>query len=382
MPAPLPNGRPDQAAHFVRLIMSQIPESVAKSIGSDEYNDRIAEAARLSAQASDPALSADLRAAARLKVRKVLEAQPRDVTRRQHRELIAKAAAAKPEQAGRLRRQAEQLIEERHPVAPPRTAARVAKAASDEPIPVFDSQGNLLGICKPSALTPLAGATQVSPSDDSSQTLVAKAVEAAGFSIVYDSGFRPHLARARNVEWPGRVAKETADEVNARFQRKASGKMLAGDDDGDDKGYGPGAASPEEQARRGSVRAGGTTGLGPKRKDPKQRALPGDVPDRVVVKAAGPFKTVGEANWERRLTRIWKATGRDLSKPHAYARNPHSSAGSCVCGAPAGYRTHTGAAPGVPVLASVRKAAAWWTPKSGDLTAVDQWLAAQRRRSR
>ena len=74
---------------------------------------------------------------------------------------------------------------------------------------------------------------------------------------------------------------------------------------GDDTGYGTGAASAEDQARRGTVRAGGTTGMGRPRTtgpsqslpgDGPQQALSGDMADRQVVKALGPQWT-GVHDW-------------------------------------------------------------------------------------
>ena len=41
-------------------------------------------------------------------------------------------------------------------------------------------------------------------------------------------------------------------------------------------------------------------------------------------------------------------------KPHVYARDVHSGAGNCVCGAALGDRRHTEAAPGVPVPDGMR----------------------------
>lgn len=41
-------------------------------------------------------------------------------------------------------------------------------------------------------------------------------------------------------------------------------------------------------------------------------------------------------------------------KPHVYARDVHSGAGNCVCGAALGDRRHVQAAPGVPVPDEMR----------------------------
>ena len=69
-------------------------------------------------QAKDPALSPELRKAASIRAQAVLHAQPRQATRQQHADLIRKAAAAPPAQAAAMRRKAERLIEEDHPIAP------------------------------------------------------------------------------------------------------------------------------------------------------------------------------------------------------------------------------------------------------------------------
>lgn len=41
--------------YIARLLISQVPEAIRKSIGPAELNDRLVEAARLSVQARDPA---------------------------------------------------------------------------------------------------------------------------------------------------------------------------------------------------------------------------------------------------------------------------------------------------------------------------------------
>ncbi|HET6192243.1 MAG TPA: hypothetical protein VFE59_35195 [Trebonia sp.] len=60
--------------------------------------------------------------------------------------------------ANMVREHARQLLED-HPVAPRRSAAvRKAKAkAEDEPVPVFDADGNLVGIVDAADITPVAG---------------------------------------------------------------------------------------------------------------------------------------------------------------------------------------------------------------------------------
>lgn len=211
MPQPPP--RPSQAERAAQLLLHAIPADIRKSLDSTELNDRVREMIRLSAQAQDPALAAPLRQAAKMRARAVAEAQPRAITERQHRELIAKAAAApSTAQADAIRRQARELIEERHPVAPRVVAtAAVAKAAADRvarraaaakqkgkpgkpvrvygaggrligvadsraivtkadgktepPVPVFDADGNLIGVCDASDIQRVAGAGQPAPAD-------------------------------------------------------------------------------------------------------------------------------------------------------------------------------------------------------------------------
>lgn len=44
----------------------------------------------------------------------------------------------------------------------------------------------------------------------------------------------------------------------------------------------------------------------------------------------------------------------DYGRPHVYARDVHSGAGNCVCGAHLGHRRHVQAAPGVDVPDALR----------------------------
>ncbi len=60
--------------------------------------------------------------------------------------------------------------------------------------------------------------------------------------------------------------------------------------------------------------------------------------------------------------------GRQYFEPHVYARDVHSGAGNCVCGADLGSRRHTQAAPGVPVPTSRR------SPDMGGPTGTDRTL--------
>jgi hypothetical protein len=271
MPAP-PNRRPDTAAHFAQLLASRIPDAVAKSLSPGEYNDRLVEAVRLSAQAADPALSADLRKAAKIRAQAVLCAQPRDVTTRQHRELIAKAATAPPAQAAAIRRKAEELIEELHPMAPRRgTVAKAKKAPGPDVTPVYNEHGQLIGIVDTDKITPLGGGRK--PADPQQAAAAAPAgAPAAGQPVaksatcvtVWDQHGRAYMTRRTAI------------------RKTASPRPL---EDGEDP-LAP--LDPAAQARnRGPVRAGGTTGLGKPRAGAPATSLPGEVPDRIVVKAAG-----------------------------------------------------------------------------------------------
>lgn len=196
--------------YIARLLVSQVPEQVRKSISTGELNDRLVEAARLSVQARDPALSAELRKAASLRAQAVLRAQPRAATRAQHSALVAKAAVVPPAQAAALRRKADRLIEEEHPVAPDR-AVRKAKAAADEkPVPVFDAAGNLIGIVDPADITPVAGTgggaagkTAPAPAPAPAAAPVAK----SGQVVVYDQWRRRYVTDRRNVRTHARRAR-------------------------------------------------------------------------------------------------------------------------------------------------------------------------------
>lgn len=236
--------------HLARLLAAMVPDEVAKSITSAEYNDRIVEAARLGAQANDLALSPALRQAAKLRSQAVLRAQPRAITERQHGELIAKAATVRnPFQADAIRRQADRLLEEQQPVAPRRgTDARLdairqahrgrvpvgkAKADKEPPVPVFDADGNLVGVVEADAIQPVTGAgkkTDAPPAPAPAQPAghaaapaqpVAKAIKALGpeWTGVHDyAGALVGAVRRSNITRelpPGRVAKSQMAESHA-----------------------------------------------------------------------------------------------------------------------------------------------------------------------
>jgi hypothetical protein len=365
----MPPSPPYDPRHMARLLASMVPDDIAKSIDSAEFHDRIVEAARLSAQAADGSLSPALRQAAKLRAQAVLRAQPRLATRRQHAELIAKASAARdPRQAEAIRRQADRLIEEQHPMAPRAGAALQKAKASEpaEPVPVFDANGTLIGICDPDDIQPVAGA-QATPSAPAAE---AGAPVTKGTRLsVWDGYGRRYVTTRAKIRKTDRPRPGVYDD----------GPLYAVL--GHDTGYGTGIAAPEVQARnKGPGNAGGTTGLGQPRRAGQQRALPGDALGRQVIKtgaspAPGRVRTLGEAARERRLARIQKATGQDLTLPHRYARNPFSAGQHCLCEAPAGHATHVQAVPGMPA----RIAKSSWSPGLAN-QATEQWLAARRRR--
>jgi hypothetical protein len=308
---------------------------------------------------------------------------------KEFRALIAKAdALGGGDQAEMLRLRAKRQVEEEHPIAPHRGAeARleeirqahrgrvlVGKAKTDDPVPVFDQAGNLVGVCDPDDITPLgtsggkaapppppppaaaASGADVPPADPGAGEAVAKAVSRCQV-VVWDQAGKPYATDRRSISTS--VSKAVGDdlvtvtEANGRTYQ-VSRVVLQ---------------SPEEQARdTGPVNAGGTTGMGLPRSTGPAAALPGDgpqarlrddVPGRQVVKASSiglPYRTLGENARERRLARTQKATGRDLSQQHLYERNPHSPEGHCICEAPAGHRVHPWAEPGA---RQVAKSAGW-----------------------
>jgi hypothetical protein len=269
MPAPDPD-------YAMRFLLSRIPDQIRKSLSTDELSDRLVEATRLSQQASDPALSADLRKAARIRGQAVLTAQPREVTRQQHAALIAKAATVKGRfQADAIRREADRLIEEKHPIAPPRRTVAKAKpkVTDDDLVPVYDGNGNLVGVVHQADITPLGSKDRgdAAPrSDEDAQ--VAKALPV----VVYDGAGRAYQVNPYRIIQPVRKAAPGKVDV---FDKQ--GRLLGGVD--------PDVIeTPEEQARStGPVKAGGTTGMGqPRQGGAPQRQLPGDVSDRTVIKAA------------------------------------------------------------------------------------------------
>ncbi len=235
--------------------------------------------------------------------------------------MIAKAAAMPAGfRASMVQEHARRLLED-HPIAPRRGAA-VAKAKAaekDPPVPVFDADGNLIGVCEVGDIMPVAG------KQPTAQAPAATAPAADGQPV----------AKGRQVSvWDQRGQRYVTAPGNVRVGlRKAAAEDFVTVYDSAGRPYKvPRAAlrTPEEQARdTGPVNVGGTTGLGQPRKtgpaaalpaDGPQQALPGAVPGRQVIKAAptGPrgVTTLGDVARERRLARIAKATGQDLTRPH------------------------------------------------------------------
>lgn len=149
-----------------------IPEAVLGKITDDELRDRFAYAAQLTAQANRTGGREGARLIA--KAREAMVAQPRAVTEREVKALVAKASAAgNGHQADVLRQRANALLEEhppapRHPAAPAasgdrrndaasavlKSLVRKAPKGSAAPlVPVYDGNGKLLGVVDPDSLT-------------------------------------------------------------------------------------------------------------------------------------------------------------------------------------------------------------------------------------
>jgi hypothetical protein len=145
-----------------------VPADIRAKIPQAELLDRL-EAARELVAKSQTASDATLRRGYSQLARAILGAQPRAVTERQHRELLAKAAGTSPALAETIRRQAAELLE-RHPVAPRRAdSERVAKAAAETPggyVAVYDAAGQLVGLVDPAKIQPVSQPKP--PGDDTS----------------------------------------------------------------------------------------------------------------------------------------------------------------------------------------------------------------------
>jgi hypothetical protein len=280
--------------HYANLWLSLVPEDVRKSITPAELNDRVIEAARLSKRAADLTLRKEDREEARSRAQQVMRAAPRAETERLVAEKISKAAQlGDSAQAGMLRRQARDLLDQ-NPPAPRRDAAvRKAEAVADEmPVPVFDADGNLLGVVDQDDITLVAGsgggskAAQVPGGTGAAGAAAAaqdpaldgQVVKALGSRmIVRDQFGRRYLTERRSIRTASSetVRKALDDDsvtlydVGGRAYRVSRSAIQ----------------SPAQQARdTGPVNAGGTTGMGQTRKTGPAGALPGDT-DRAVVKS-------------------------------------------------------------------------------------------------
>lgn len=324
--------------HMASLYLSRIPVEVRKCISGAEAADRAIEAMRLSNLAADLSLSSETRQGYRDSAQAVLAARPRGVVAKEAAALVAKAAAiGGGAQAEQLRRQA-RLLEEEHPVAPRGGAdarldeirhrhrgrvqvGKAKKADKDPPVPVFDADGNLIGVVDADEIMPVAGAGKKAdgvappaqaqaPAGNGQQAAggaapdapVAKAAD--GRVFVWDQFGRRHVTRQSSIR--RRVAK-AGDDDDMMVLYDAAGHPYSV----------PRSAvqSAEAQARsRGPVSAGGTTGMGQPRTTGPAAALPGDGPqerrpggvaDRTVVKA-GAAGWVDVHDWTGRLVGIVK----------------------------------------------------------------------------
>lgn len=250
MPLP-PPARQTASDHQARLLLGLLGDD-AKKGGTAAINARLAEARRLGAQAGDVSLDPELRRAAKARAAAVL--------------------------AGDV------------PVSVPWTpAAAIAKAtASRQPLACCDSRGRLYGVCDPRAVSAaVAGRVRKSagtPIYDANGTLLG-GVDPSLITpvIVKASEIRKAVRKARKA---AKKARKSSAAVRAAYERKAAGKALPGDRDGDDHGWGTNSASPAVQARnRGPVDDGGTTGFGLPRRGGGQWHLPGDAAGRAIVKS-------------------------------------------------------------------------------------------------
>jgi hypothetical protein len=398
--------------HYAELWLSLVPHEVRKSITAAELNDRIIEAGRLSKKASDLTLRKEDREEARARAQQVMRAAPRSETERLVAAKVVKAAQlGNSPQADMLRRQAQDLLDQNPPA--PRRDAAVRKAEADKEemlVPVFDEAGTLIGICDAEDITPLDGqqtGTPPPPAEDPAAAPAQPPAQAgqpvakrSGLQVVVqDQRGRQYRVDRRNIRES--AVRKAGDGGRITYRDRGDGKADVLDATGRligtispqggfvQQGYAgeQQILNPAAQARNtGPVRAGGTTGMGQPRTTGPAAALPadgpqaglrGDVPGRTVVKASSlglPYRTVGEAARERRLARIEKAAGQDLSRPHVYARNPYSPEAHCICEAPSGHGVHPYAAPRVRQVAKSTS----WAPGLMN-RATDQWLAAQRR---
>lgn len=272
--------------HYAQLWLSLVPDEVRKSITPAELNDRVLEADRLSKKAADLNLGKEDREEARARAQQVMRAAPRAETERLVAAKVAKAAQlGNSPQADMLRRQAQDLLKQNPPA--PRRDAAVRKAEADiaEMVPVFDQNGQLIGIADPGDITPVRGSkTNPTPEENAQDEQTAENVaKATGMVAVYDAAGRPYLTYQRQIRKAAAQSGElvTVTDSSGRSYRVPRSFLQ----------------SPEVQARNtGPVSAGGTTGLGQPRATGPAAALPGDGPqaklpgdlDRTVIKALNP----------------------------------------------------------------------------------------------
>lgn len=167
------------------MIPSLIPPDVLKKISQEELLDRLVEARKLTERAraaSSPTISKGLGEMAR----DLLAAAPREETAREVKALLTKAAlVGDAVTADSLRARAARL-EADNPAAPsrlpPQPVRAVRKTKEDPPVPVYDADGNLVGLVDPDKITPVAGASApgAAPAETpASPDAVAKANRAA-----------------------------------------------------------------------------------------------------------------------------------------------------------------------------------------------------------
>lgn len=307
---------------YAQLWLSLVPDEVRKSITAAELNDRVLEAVRLSKKAADLTLPKKDREEARARAQQVMRASPRAVTERQVAVKIAKAEQlGNSPQADTLRRQAQALLDQ-NPPAPRRGAAVWKAKAAPEPdiTPVFDEDGQLIGVVDTDKITPLSGKQSggTPPPPPAQDSATAQAPAPAGQPVakasrlpvvVLDQRGVRYMVDRRNIRQStvrkagggGQLtyrdrADGTTDVIDAAGRPigtiNSQGMLVRQGYAGEQQGL-----NPAEQARNtGPVRAGGTTGMGQPRVTGPDSALPGDGPqqaapgdlDRMVIKALRP----------------------------------------------------------------------------------------------
>jgi hypothetical protein len=139
-----------------------IPADLVAKLSQDELNDRVHYARaclKKSAVQDNPTLERGYRLLAGAVLR---TSEPRDEVEKHYRDLVTKAGLTQSSViSGQLLDSARQYLEQ-HPIAPRRNEqvrAQLAKAAADGQLGVWDKDGNLLGTCDPSKVTPLVSAS-------------------------------------------------------------------------------------------------------------------------------------------------------------------------------------------------------------------------------